>query len=66
MTTQDQEQEAINTSFQQVIEGVYVNFIGLYSGSTSDQERDTAMATFKTQILNARRIRDLAISLLPA
>jgi hypothetical protein len=65
MTTQDQERDAINNAFQQTIEGVYINFISLYAGAANDQERDTAMATFKAQILSARRIRDLAISLLP-
>ena len=66
MTTQDQEKGVINTSFEKVIDGIYVNFIVLYTGSMNDHERDTASATFKSQILNARRIRDLAISLLPA
>jgi hypothetical protein len=66
MTTQEQEKGIINKSFENVIDGIYVNFIVLYTGSTNDQERDTAMATFKSQVLNARRIRDLAISLLPA
>jgi len=66
MTTLDQEQDAINKAFQKAIEAVYVNFISLYAGSANDHERDTAMATFKAQILSTRRIRDLAISLLPA
>ena len=66
MTTQEQEKGAINKAFENAIDGIYVHFIVLHAGSTSDQERDTAMVTFKNQILNARRMRDLAVSLLPA
>lgn len=65
MTNQEQESCVINKAFENIVDGIYNNFIILYAGSTNDQEREVTKVTFQRQILNARTIRDLAISLLP-
>jgi hypothetical protein len=66
MNNQEQESCAINRSFEKIVEEIYVNFIALHTQAVNDQERAITKATFQRQILSARAIRDLAMSLLPA
>jgi len=66
MTPHEQEASVINQSFERIVDDIYTNFITLYAGSTNDQEREITKATFQRQILEARAMRNLALSLLPA